>query len=227
MVFVPSIQKLLQTMKMDKEFRDLYCDKFGYVVKHNLCLFQKGPLSQWWGGFKGQTGGFSIDVVDLYFLYISRRRSTKIYSYLEKIYAVDGEELQFNCCEQWMMACKAILFDDPETFTQIMNETSPAKQKELGRSVKNYDNAIWDQYKYEIVARGNEYKFDDNVELKEFLCSFHPFTIFAEAAPWDKVWGIGLGPDDPKALDINTWEGENLLGKAITRLRRAYDDEGD
>jgi ribA/ribD-fused uncharacterized protein len=138
---------------------------------------------------------------------------------------MDG--IKFNCCEQWMMACKAGLFDDVETFKKIMVETSPSKQKDLGREVKNYNNDIWNEYKYEIVTRGNEYKFDSNPELKEFLCSFNPFTIFAEAAPWDKIWGIGLGPDDPKALDINTWEGENLLGKVITRLRQAYDYEGN
>lgn len=198
-------------------------EDFGYVVKNNLCLFQKGSLSQWWGGFKGQTGGFSVDSMDLRYLYYGH--SSKIFMTIEQQYSEDS--ICFNCCEQWMMACKAILFDDIETFEKIMKETSPSKQKDLGRKVKNYNNDIWNEYKYEIVARGNEYKFDSNPELKEFLCSFHPFTIFAEASSWDNIWGIGLGPDDPKALDINTWEGENLLGKAITRLRQAYDDERD
>jgi ribA/ribD-fused uncharacterized protein len=197
-------------------------DKFGYVVKHNICLFQKGPLSQWWGGFKEQSGGFETDELGMYFLYGGG--SSKIYDHIHGQYK-DG--IKFNCCEQWMMACKAGLFDDVETFKKIMKEPSPSKQKDLGREVENYNNDIWNEYKYEIVARGNEYKFEQNPDLKDLLCSFHPFTIFAEAASYDKIWGIGLGPDDPKALDINTWEGENLLGKAITRLRQVYGDEGD
>jgi len=203
-------------------------EDYGYVVKNNICLFQKGPLSQWWGGFKGQESTFKVNSTDLYRWYRDDyfddiKDNGKL---LDKI-SSEYKHLYFNCCEQWMMACKAILFNDGETFKRIMDEKSPSKQKDLGRLVSNYDNDLWNEYKYRIVYDGNYHKFDSNPELKEFLCSFHPFTIFAEAASWDKVWGIGLGPDDPKALDINTWEGENLLGKVITRLRQAYDYEGN
>jgi ribA/ribD-fused uncharacterized protein len=213
-------------MKLEDRFRELYCDRFGYVAKNNLCLFQKGPLSQWWGGFKDQNSTLKVESIDLYRWY---RQDLFIEDndngYLLDKISREYKHLYFNCCEQWMMACKAILFNDEETFKKIMDEKSPSTQKDLGRTIKNYDNDIWDYYKYRIVYTGNEYKFDQNPELKDFLCTFNPFTTFAEASSWDKVWGIGLGPDDPKALDINTWEGENLLGKAITRLRQSYDDE--
>jgi ribA/ribD-fused uncharacterized protein len=195
-------------------------EDYNYVVKNNLCLFQKGPLSQWWGGFKGQNGGFSVSGSDLYFLYMTNSNN-ELFTFLEREYMLYSE-LDFNCCEQWMMACKAALFNDKETFLEIMKESSPAKQKDLGRSVKNYNQDIWDEYKFEIVLRGNYSKFGQNLELKEFLYSFNSFTIFAEASPWDKVWGIGLGPDDPRSLDINTWQGKNLLGRAITDIRQYY-----
>lgn len=201
---------------------------YEYVLKNNLCLFQKGPLSQWWGGFKGQESSFKVHTIDL-FLYYRQDHYNEVVDNGRLLHKISGEykHLYFNCCEQWMMACKAITFNDGETFKKIMDENSPSKQKDLGREVKNYDNDVWNECKYRIVFRGNEYKFDQNPELKEFLCSFHPFTVFAEASPWDKVWGIGLGSNDPKAFDINTWEGENLLGKAITRIRQAYDDKRD
>jgi ribA/ribD-fused uncharacterized protein len=197
---------------------------YEYVLKNNLCLFQKGPLSQWWGGFKGQESTFKVPTVDLYRWYRQNffddiKDNAGLLDTISKEY----KHLYFNCCEQWMMVCKAILFNDGQTFRKIMDEKSPSKQKDLGREVQNYDNDIWNNYKYRIVFDGNEYKFDQNPELKEFLCSFHPFTTFAEASPWDKIWGIGLGPDDARAYDINTWQGENLLGKAITRLRWCYD----
>lgn len=201
-------------------------EDYDYVLANNLCLFQKGPLSQWWGGFKGQNGGFTIGVYDMYFLYIPKgldiKENIESIKYLESLPLT----IHFNCCEQWMMACKSILFNDIESFKKIMKEQSPSKQKGLGRGISNYNQEAWDEYKYQIVLRGNEHKFDQNEELKEFLMSFNYFTIFAEASPWDKIWGIGLGPDDPKSLDIHTWEGENLLGKAITRFRQIYDDEG-
>ena len=43
--------------------------------------------------------------------------------------------------------------------------------------------------------------------------------IIAEASPWDKIWGIGLAAEDPKSWDVTTWEGENLLGKALMKAR--------
>ena len=199
-------------------------EKFGYVVKNNLCLFQRGILSQWWGGFEGQDSSFKVDTIDLYSWYIQdhvekHRDNAGLLNKISKEY----KHLYFNCCEQWMMACKAILFNDADTFKLIMDTKSPSKQKDLGRVIANYDQDVWENYKYRIVLTGNMHKFEQNPELEEFLMSFNPFTIFAEAAPWDKVWGIGLGPDDPKALDINTWEGENLLGKVLMDVRLSID----
>ncbi len=186
--------------------------EYGYVVANNICLFQKGPLSQWWGGFDGQQGGFTVG-------------SNRIHAYLnsdcgralDRIY----EPFTFNCCEQWMMANKATTFDDWETFLKIMDEKSPAKQKDLGRQIKNFDPRGWDGIKLHIVSQGNLFKFNQNAELTKFIEQFNPFTIFAEAAPWDLVWGIGLGPDNSDALDINKWKGENLLGRALMRVRAA------
>lgn len=35
----------------------------------------------------------------------------------------------------------------------------------------------------------------------------------------DKIWGIGLSKDDPKAWNKKTWRGRNLLGEALTKVR--------
>lgn len=195
-------------------------EDYGYVIKNNLCLFQKGPLSQWWGGFHGQESTFKVSINDLFDWYIEGNEGND--KILCKI-ADEYKHLYFNCCEQWMMACKAIIFNDVETFKRIMDEKFPSKQKNLGRVISNYNQELWDEYKYPIVLSGNVYKFEQNEELNKFLKSFNRFTIFAEAAPWDKVWGIGLGPEDPKSLDINTWEGENLLGLVTMKVRGIID----
>ena len=44
-------------------------------------------------------------------------------------------------------------------------------------------------------------------------------TILVEASPWDKIWGIGLAKDNPKALDKRNWRGKNLLGYILTDVR--------
>lgn len=162
-------------------------EEYGYVVKDGFCLFQKGPLSQWWGGFSGQESSFRSGI------------DSPIY----------------NCAEQFMMAAKAVIMGDNETADKIIAEKNPAKHKDLGRQIKNFDSELWNKHKFMIVFFGNYFKFSQNGPLREFLLSFPKETIFAEAAPWDKIWGIGLGPDDPRALDIMQWQGENLLGEAI------------
>jgi predicted NAD-dependent protein-ADP-ribosyltransferase YbiA (DUF1768 family) len=40
-----------------------------------------------------------------------------------------------------------------------------------------------------------------------------------EASPTDRIWGVGLGPTDPRINDITQWNGLNLLGKALMSVR--------
>jgi ribA/ribD-fused uncharacterized protein len=192
-------------------------EDFGYVVKNNICLFQKGPISQWYGAFHNQTGSFTAPLPEV-LVYCCGEES---YDMVYELYR-GNKYIPFNCCEQFMMACKALVFNDCQIFRAIMGVTQPSAQKDFGRRVKNYSDERWNKYKEKIVYQANLYKFHQNPDLKEFLCSFHPFTIFAEAAPWDKIWGIGLAPENPDALDINKWQGQNLLGKAIMKVRAIY-----
>lgn len=43
--------------------------------------------------------------------------------------------------------------------------------------------------------------------------------ILVEANPYDKIWGIGLTAEDERAWSKETWEGDNLLGFALTEVR--------
>lgn len=62
------------------------------------------------------------------------------------------------------------------------------------------------------------FKFSQNEELKNHLFSTFPKTL-VEASPMDRIWGIGLSKDDRRALNKETWKGQNLLGYILTRLR--------
>ena len=192
-------------------------EDYGYVLKNNLCLFLSGPLSQWWGGFRNQNSEFFVEEEDFFNLITSYTDAIKLETYLE-----DAGGMKFNCCEQWMMACKAALFDDTDTLDKIFNTTDPYTQKNLGRQVNNYDQEIWNAAKQEIVLVGNVYKFEQNLELENFLKQFNEHTLFAEGNEKDSVWGIGLDVHDPLALDINNWKGENLLGDTIRTVRRNF-----
>lgn len=188
-------------------------EDYGYVVKNNLCLFQKGPLSNWWLA--------DMEFPIAFFLssnYMFQHNNIKYFK-LNDTPDRYWENLTWNCVEQWMMAAKALLFDDPETYELIRSESSPKEQKALGRKVKNFNAGIWQLHAPRLIYRAIEMKFTQNLELEHFISQFHPSTIFVEAAPWDKIWGIGMGPNDPDALDINKWQGENLLGSLITMFR--------
>lgn len=127
-------------------------------------------------------------------------------------------EATYCCMEQFMMAAKAVLFNDAYTFHQIMGSKDQKYIKSLGRKVKNFDEKIWNQHKYTIVYCGNYLKFSQNSDLKEILFSTGN-SIMAEASPYDGIWGIKLSQNDPRANNPNTWNGTNLLGFALMQVR--------
>lgn len=138
-------------------------------------------------------------------------------------YQFKQNDIKFSSAEQYMMYHKAILFDDVNIAKQILSTRDVRKIKELGRKVKNFDNKIWDQYKYNIVLEGTRLKFSQNKNLLKELMK-HQDKIFVEASPHDKIWGIGLHWNDDKVLNTKNWQGENLLGKAITEVIQLLKD---
>jgi ribA/ribD-fused uncharacterized protein len=127
-------------------------------------------------------------------------------------------EAEFNCAEQYMMAGKAMLFEDFEAYEKIMASTSPKEQKALGRLVKGYDDERWRKVAREVVTVGNIAKFGQNNDLREYLFSTGDKTI-VEGAWYDPVWGVKLAWDDPKIIDPANWEGTNWLGQCLMRTR--------
>ncbi len=124
----------------------------------------------------------------------------------------------YKTAEHYMMAQKALLFNDVETFERIISKDSPKDVKDLGRQIQNFDAEVWDNNKYQIVKQGNFLKFSQNESLKHFLIQTKN-KILVEASPVDTIWGIGLTEDSPKAMNPNDWRGENLLGFALMEVR--------
>ena len=131
-------------------------------------------------------------------------------------FEVDGE--RFATAEHWMMVGKARLFGDHEAAAMILAAASPAQAKNLGRTVRGYDDATWEQHRFDIVARGSEAKFGSSPELRKYLVNTGS-RVLVEASPVDRIWGIGLAADDPKAANPETWRGLNLLGFALMEAR--------
>lgn len=138
----------------------------------------------------------------------------------------EAEEIRYSSMEQYMMYQKAILFHDTETAVQILNTDNVGKIKALGRSVKNYDDVIWNGMRQLIVFQGLYAKFSQNDDIKRKLLETED-ALLAECAVQDHIWGIGLSMKDDRRMDIREWRGQNLLGFALMQVRRMLGgDEG-
>jgi hypothetical protein len=131
-------------------------------------------------------------------------------------FEVDGH--RFGYAEQYMMYAKATLFGDSDTAAAILASRSPREQKALGREVAPFDEDTWVARREDIVYRGNHAKFTQNRHLRDALLATAGTTL-VEASPLDRIWGVGLAPDDPRLADPESWQGLNLLGAVLTRLR--------
>jgi ribA/ribD-fused uncharacterized protein len=117
-----------------------------------------------------------------------------------------------------MMHQKALFFGDKDTAKKIMETTSPKAQKALGRQVTPFDAGKWDGVARDVVLRGNLAKFRQNPDLLAKLLETKG-TSLVEASPYDKIWGIGLKEDSPKAQNRETWNGKNWLGQVLDAAR--------
>lgn len=126
--------------------------------------------------------------------------------------------ITYQTAEHYMMAGKASLFDDEEVLSQIIESKSPGEAKKLGRMVRDFDQEIWEARRCEIVVQGNYLKFSQHDSLLEFLLNTQN-RVIVEASPRDRIWGIGMGGNDPNAEIPMNWRGQNLLGFCLMEVR--------
>jgi ribA/ribD-fused uncharacterized protein len=136
--------------------------------------------------------------------------------YMSKFKDENGNE--YCCNEQFFMKKKQELFDptNVQLAASILSATSAPEIKGLGRQVRNFDDKLWDQHKYEVMKEGLRLKFSQDEDLRRKLLDTIPARLF-EASPKDRVWGIGYGEDELPADE--SMYGQNLLGKALQDVR--------
>jgi ribA/ribD-fused uncharacterized protein len=169
-----------------------------------------GYLSQWYPSqFKLTIGSLPEAVLELQFC---RDHPHKL-GMLEEFGV-------FMCAEQFMMAAKAILFDDVVTLRLIRGTASPKRIKALGRKVHKFDQTEWDLHCRDIVKIATILKFTQDPALQAQLLATGD-SLIAEASPGDHIWGIGLHPNDVRVQDPRRWRGTNYLGDALMWAREA------
>jgi len=128
----------------------------------------------------------------------------------------DDDNVLYSSSEQYLMAQKALLMQDTESFIKIINTHNPVYCKRFGRKISPWNQKLWDEHKFNIMFKGLLHKFSQNTDMMNTLLSTDT-AILAEASPRDRIWGIGLSVKDAKKGKY--WRGENLLGKILMKVR--------
>lgn len=194
------------------EFQEKHPD---YDLDVTFCVRGKEMLNLGTNVLKGEFPEEPVES-DLTLFWMTGEPNEEFSNWYHAPFTIEG--ITYNCVEQYMMAKKALVFKDYESYVLIINESDPDKCKKLGRGVRNFDSMFWDTSKEEVVYNANYAKFSQNESLKEKLLATGN-SIMAEASPYDAIWGIKMAATNPNATDPQLWQGQNLLGKILMRIR--------
>lgn len=131
-------------------------------------------------------------------------------------FTVDGAT--YATAEHWMMAGKARIFGDADAERRALEASHPKQAKAAGRTVRDFDQAVWERERFDLVVTGSVHKFGGHPELRDHLLGTGQ-GVLVEASPLDRIWGIGLAPDNERVRQPDTWRGLNLLGFALMEAR--------
>lgn len=129
--------------------------------------------------------------------------------------------ITFNCVEQLMMFCKAMLFKDLEIAAEILKATEPQAQKMLGRKVKGYNDAVWLANREKYILIGMIQKYAQNPQELKWLMETED-AILVEASERDRTYGVGLNENDPRIENPYEWQGANLCGELTMKAREHF-----
>jgi len=194
----------------------------GITIKNNVAAFQRSFFSNWYGAFKNQPwGAFNMKPGDFtrFIQPYSQSNVDRYYELYDNGDILTNNNISFNCSEQAMMFGKAVIFGDWEKAEEIMRSSHPNIQKTLGRAIKGYNPVYWANIRVDYMTKVLFEKFKQNPVIDELLTIKYKNYIICEASPWDAIWGIGMGPDNPDTYDVDKWQGLNVLGTVLMNTR--------
>jgi len=128
---------------------------------------------------------------------------------------VDGQK--FLHVEQYFQCAKAAFANDESGVKRIMESESPLQCKLVGDRLK-INKVAWQNKAPEVMEKALFHKINQNRTVKQFLMETGK-KILGEASSTDKFWGTGVSLNSSKAVDPNSWLGNNHMGKILMKLR--------
>ena len=126
-------------------------------------------------------------------------------------------DTNYCCTEQYVQSEKCKLFKDDTTLYKIMNSTNAYEMKNFGSKVKHYNAAKWATECPKAAFSATLAKFSQNDKLKCSLVSTGDLSL--GEATRDKFWGVGQSLWEKPLKTHDMWQGENLMGKTLMKVR--------
>lgn len=124
----------------------------------------------------------------------------------------------FTCVEHFLAWQRANTAKDKGLADEVLEMKDPSEHKQVLNSLKDKNKEDWEDTVDNVLITVLRAKFNQNENLKKFLCDTHPRKI--GEASLNQQWGIGLSLTDGNVLDTSKWNEEgNRLGKALEKIR--------
>lgn len=121
----------------------------------------------------------------------------------------------FTSSEQLFQWRKAIFHGEEDKAQEILVMEKPLEIKRLGDKVKQSDK--WIGCRTKVMEEVLKCKIDQcDVMRDELIKSGNKMLVEATR---DSYWGSGLSREETMNTDSENWQGKNVVGKILTRLR--------
>ena len=124
----------------------------------------------------------------------------------------------YHSSEQFLHHNKAIIFNDSVSAAKILATKTPNESKSLGRNIQNFEFVRWKRHAKDIMKEGLRLKFSQNKLCYEALAATGDTTL-VEASVTDKLWGAGVGLNNPDIGNQQSWQGSNWMGEVLQEVR--------
>ena len=124
------------------------------------------------------------------------------------------EGVQNISSEQLIQANKAKLFEDTETYNEILCCTTSLECKNLSKQIRNVHERKWEEEALNACLPGICAKFYQNTNMMDTLVNKVGMKRIVECTS-NQLWGTGVPLGDLECLDPMKWISQGILGQIL------------